>query len=157
MADDVLRHVKDGHSLAHAIVDTDTVREALIVLYRDLRVVAASRSFYQTFRANPQYTQGQLFYDLDNGQWNIPALRLFLEEVIPQHRAIEGYEVEHQFPTELVINALKHAFPPGHEGEIVVRYDVDGAGWRLSVSDNGIGRRHDGHERAGGGPAHEHR
>jgi chemotaxis protein methyltransferase CheR len=53
--------------------------------------------------------------------------------------------------TELVINALKHAFPPGHEGEIVVRYDVDGAGWRLSVSDNGIGRRDNGHERAGGG------
>jgi two-component sensor histidine kinase len=53
--------------------------------------------------------------------------------------------------TELVINALKHAFPPGHEGEIVVRYDVDGAGWRLSVSDNGIGRHDDGHERAGGG------
>jgi two-component sensor histidine kinase len=53
--------------------------------------------------------------------------------------------------TELVINALKHAFPPDHEGEIVVRYDVDGAGWRLSVSDNGVGRRDDGHERAGGG------
>ena len=52
--------------------------------------------------------------------------------------------------TELVINALKHAFPPGHEGEIVVRYDVDGAGWRLSVSDNGVGRRDDGHEPAGG-------
>jgi PAS domain-containing protein len=50
VADDVLRHVKDGHSLAHAIVDT--VREALIVLDRDLRVVAASRSFYQTFGAN---------------------------------------------------------------------------------------------------------
>ena len=97
MADDVLRHVKDGHSLAHAIVDT--VREALIVLDGDLRVVAASRSFYQTFGANPQDTQGQLFYDLDNGQWNIPALRRFLEEVIPQHRAIEGYEVEHGFPT----------------------------------------------------------
>ena len=45
MADDVLRHVKDGHSLAHAIVDT--VREALIVLDRDSRVVAASRSYYR--------------------------------------------------------------------------------------------------------------
>ena len=53
--------------------------------------------------------------------------------------------------TELVINALKHAFPPGYEGEIVVRYDVDGVGWKLSVSDNGIGRHDDGHERAGGG------
>jgi hypothetical protein len=65
----------------------------------DLRVVAASRSFYQTFGANPQDTQGQLFYDLDNGRWNIPALRRLLEEVIPQHRTIEGYEVEHEFST----------------------------------------------------------
>jgi PAS domain-containing protein len=107
VADDVLRHVKDGHSLARAIVDT--VREALIVLDRDLRVVAASRSFYQMFGANPQDTQGQLFYDLDNGQWNVPALRRILEEVIPQHRAIEGYEVEHGFPTigrrTLLLNA----------------------------------------------------
>src|ERR1700736_4594420 len=75
------------------------MREALIVLARDLRVVAGSRSFYQTFGANPQDTQGQLFYDLDNGQWDIPALRRFLEEVIPQHRTIEAYEVEHEFPT----------------------------------------------------------
>src|ERR1700732_2587177 len=53
--------------------------------------------------------------------------------------------------TELVINALKHAFPRGHEGEIVVRYDVDGAGWRLSVSDNGAGWRDDRDERIGAG------
>jgi PAS domain-containing protein len=72
VADDALRHVKDGSSLARALVDT--VREALIVLDRDLRVVAASRSFYQTFGANPPDTQGQLFYDLADGQWNIPAL-----------------------------------------------------------------------------------
>jgi len=36
-------------------------------------------------------------------------------------------------------------------GQIVMRYDVDGAGWKLSISDNGIGRHDDGHERAGGG------
>jgi hypothetical protein len=53
-------------------------------------VVAASRSFYQTFGANPQDTQGQLFYDLDNGRWNIPALRRLLEEVIPQQSYASG-------------------------------------------------------------------
>jgi PAS domain-containing protein len=42
-----------GHPLARAIVDT--VRDALIVLDRDLRVVAASRSFYQTFGASPKF------------------------------------------------------------------------------------------------------
>jgi len=41
--------------------------------------------------------------------------------------------------TELVINALKHGFPAGAEGEILVRYDVQDSGWRLSVSDNGSG------------------
>ncbi|HQS18661.1 sensor histidine kinase [Reyranella sp.] len=41
--------------------------------------------------------------------------------------------------TELVINALKHAFPGHGAGKIVVRYESHGSGWALSVSDNGIG------------------
>ena len=49
--------------------------------------------------------------------------------------------------TELVINALKHAFPGRREGDILVRYDADGVDWRLSVSDNGVGRSDEVHER----------
>ena len=41
--------------------------------------------------------------------------------------------------TELVINALKHAFPDGKVGKIVVEYGVNKTGWKLVVSDNGIG------------------
>jgi chemotaxis protein methyltransferase CheR len=41
--------------------------------------------------------------------------------------------------TELVINALKHAFPSGDGGDILVRYGASGLGWRLSVADNGAG------------------
>jgi PAS domain-containing protein len=47
---------EQGHALAQAIVDT--VREPLLVLDQNLRVVAASRSFYITFRVNRQKTQG---------------------------------------------------------------------------------------------------
>ena len=300
---DHLSDVQDRQTLAQAIVDT--VREPLVVLNRDLRVVAASRSFYRVFGAEPQKTQGRLLYELGNGQWDIPALRNLLEDIIPKHRTIEAYEVEHEFPTigrrvmllnarqvfdegnpdvtlllaiedvtqrrnaerekddllrqkemllqemqhrvanslqiiasillikvrtvhseetrqhlqdayqrvmsvatvqqqlqasgfgdrieigpylsklcdslaksmigdrrslsvvvqaaagtavsseavsigliitELVINALKHAFPGDRAGEILVGYDVEGAGWCLSVSDNGVGRRDDGHE-----------
>ena len=83
--------VAHGHSLAEAIVDT--VREPLVVLDRDLRVIAASRSFYRTFAVEPRITQG------GDGQWNIPALRTVLEEVIAKHRTVETYEVEHEFPT----------------------------------------------------------
>ncbi len=49
--------------------------------------------------------------------------------------------------TELVINALKHAFPGRREGDILVRYDADGVDWRLSVSDNGVERSDEVHER----------
>jgi two-component sensor histidine kinase len=41
--------------------------------------------------------------------------------------------------TELVINALKHAFPGHLAGKIVVRYGSHGRNWTLSVTDNGIG------------------
>ena len=86
-----------GQSLAEAIVDT--VREPLVVLDRDLRVIAASRSFYRTFAAEPLNTQGRMIYELGDGQWNIPALRTVLEDVIPKQRTVEAYEVEHEFPT----------------------------------------------------------
>jgi chemotaxis protein methyltransferase CheR len=48
--------------------------------------------------------------------------------------------------TELVINALKHGFPGGAEGQILVSYDVQNAGWRLSVADNGSGPKETGNE-----------
>jgi two-component sensor histidine kinase len=92
-----LAAVAHGHSLAEAIVDT--VREPLVVLDRDLRVIAASRSFYRTFAAEPRNTQGRKLYELGDGQWNIPALRTVLDDVIPKHRTVEAYEVEHEFPT----------------------------------------------------------
>jgi len=284
-------------TLADDIVDT--VREPLLVLDRDLRVVTASRSFYRMFGTGRDEIQGRPFYELAEGQWNIPALRELLEEVIPGHRTIEAYEIDHEFPgigrrtmllnarqvfdeanpdsalllaiedvtqrraaerekdellrekeilleemrhrvanslqiiasilllkartvqsdetrrhledahqrvmsvatvqeqlrgtglgdrieigpyltklcdslaksmigpersisvtvkadagvaasgkavsiglivTELLINAVKHAFPAGRSGKILVGYDVDGTGWRLSVRDNGVGR-----------------
>ncbi|MDR3421605.1 MAG: histidine kinase dimerization/phosphoacceptor domain -containing protein [Xanthobacteraceae bacterium] len=298
----------DASALAQAIVDT--VRDPLLVLDQDLRVVSANRAFYQTFRMKRQDIRGHPVYALGNGQWDIPELRLLLGEVAPEHAVMEGYEVEQDFPvigrrsmllnarevfnqrnarklillaiedvterraterqmadllqlketvlqemqhrianslqiiasilllkartvqseetrlhlrdahlrvmsvatvqqqlqssghgvsielgpylsdlcnalaasmigdsrpisvtvkadaatvasseavsiglmtTELVINALKHAFPGGGGGEILVSYDVDEARWRLSVSDNGIGLQQDGSARTHSG------
>src|ERR1700730_8598498 len=86
----------DGGTLAQAIVDT--VREPLLVLDKDLRVLAASRSFYSTFQVVPSITQGQLVYELGDGQWDIPELRLLLERIVPEHGVMDDYEVERQFP-----------------------------------------------------------
>jgi len=96
-------------SLEEAIVDT--VREPLLVLDGEFRVVAASRSFYRTFNVTPQETEGRSLYELGDGQWNIPALRKLLEEIIPRYTTIEGFEVEHEFPTigrrTMLLNARK--------------------------------------------------
>jgi two-component sensor histidine kinase len=88
--------IEDAFALAQAIVDT--VREPLLVFDNDLRVIAASRSFYSVFKVSPQETQGRLLHELGDGQWNIPKLRLLLEQIIPEQGVMEDYEVEHEFP-----------------------------------------------------------
>ena len=87
--------VEDGRALAKAIVDT--IREPLLVLDKGLRVVAASRSFYLTFKMIPRDVLGRPVYTLGAGQWNIPELRLLLEKILPQHSVMEGYEVQQDF------------------------------------------------------------
>lgn len=88
--------IADAWALAQGIVDT--VREPVLVLDKELRVIAASRSFYSVFKVNPEDTEGRLLYALGDGQWDIPALRVLLEKIIPEKGVMEGYEVEHQFP-----------------------------------------------------------
>jgi two-component system, sensor histidine kinase PdtaS len=51
--------------------------------------------------------------------------------------------------TELVINALKHAFPDKQPGRIIVDYRSDGAAWTLSVADTGVGMAKDAPPTAG--------
>jgi two-component system, cell cycle sensor histidine kinase PleC len=77
----------------------NTIREPLIALDQDLRVVSVSRSFYEVFKVNPKETVGQLIYDLGNKQWNIPKLRELLETILPQKTTFDNYEVEHDFAT----------------------------------------------------------
>ena len=86
-------------SLEYAESIIDTVREPLIVLDQDLRVVSVSRSFYDVFKVKPEETLGQLIYDLGNKQWNIPKLRELLETILPQKISFDNYVVEHDFAT----------------------------------------------------------
>jgi two-component system CheB/CheR fusion protein len=86
----------EARKLAEAIIDT--VREPLIVLDSALRIVSASRSFYERFHVTPDETVGRPLYELGNYQWNIPTLRELLETVLLRHRSFEDYVVEHEFP-----------------------------------------------------------
>jgi two-component sensor histidine kinase len=106
---DQMDRITDGRTLAQALVDT--VRESLLVLDGDLRVVAASRSFYATFQTTPAETQGRLVYDLGTGEWNNPTLRELLERIVPEHGVMDHFEVEQDFPTigprTMLLNARK--------------------------------------------------
>jgi len=77
----------------------NTIREPLIVLDQNLRVVLVSRSFYGVFKVTPEETLGQLIYDLGNKQWDIPKLRELLENILPEKTTFDNYEVEHEFAT----------------------------------------------------------
>ena len=89
----------------------DTVREPLLVLDGDLRVVAASRSYYRTFRVSRGDTQGRLLYSLAAGQWDSAPLRALLERIVPEDSVMEDYELEQDFlglgPRIMLLNARK--------------------------------------------------
>src|ERR1700676_1062404 len=114
--------VQDAWTLAHAIVDP--AREPLVVLDQDLRVVAASQSFYLTFKVKADNTQGKLLYDLGDGQWDIPKLRLLLGKILPEQGAMENYEVEHDFPSigrrTMLLNARKVFYEAGSNSTILL-------------------------------------
>ena len=89
----------------------ETVRDGLLVLDADLTVVSANSAFYSMFATTADGTIGRRLYDLGNGQWDIPALRLLLEEILPRQTTVEAYEVEHVFPDvgakTMLLNARK--------------------------------------------------
>jgi light-regulated signal transduction histidine kinase (bacteriophytochrome) len=73
------------------------VREPLVILNQNLKVMKANKAFYDTFLVLREETEGQLIYDLGNGQWNIPMLRELLENIIPAHSTFRDFQVTHEF------------------------------------------------------------
>lgn len=77
----------------------DVVREPVIILDKELRVVAANESFYKMFDVTQKDTVKKIVYDLGDGQWNIPDLRKLLEDILPKQTFFKGFEVTHVFPS----------------------------------------------------------
>ncbi len=77
----------------------DFVREPILVLDADFRVLKANRSFYHTFKVEPGETEKTIIYDLGNRQWNIPRLKELLEKILPENSKFDDFEVEHTFTT----------------------------------------------------------
>lgn len=87
---------EEARQFAESIVNT--VREPLIVLTSDIRVVTANTSFYKTFHFKPDEIAGRRLYDIGDQQWDIPSLRHLLEEILPGNTTFTDFRVEHDFP-----------------------------------------------------------
>jgi len=112
----------EARNYSEAIVAT--VREPLLVLDLNLRIKSANRSFYKTFQANKLETEGALIYDIGNHQWNVPALRMLLEDILPEQTKIVDYEVSHPFQSinkrTMLLNAREIAVEAGTEKLILL-------------------------------------
>src|SRR5579862_4560264 len=95
----------------------DTIRDPLLILDRELRVKSANRSFYLTFQATPEETEGEFIYKLGNRQWDIPVLLDMLREIVPKKLHFDDFEVMHDFPKigrrSMLLNARK-LYRPGN-------------------------------------------
>jgi signal transduction histidine kinase/CheY-like chemotaxis protein len=100
----------------------DTVREPLLMLDTTLRVHSANRAFYQTFHVSLEETENRLIYELGNGQWDIPALRTLLEDIVPKSSVFSDFELVHTFPVigrrVMLLNARQ--LKAGDHGELLV-------------------------------------
>lgn len=76
----------------------DTMREPFLILDENLKVISANRTFYTFFHVLLEETEGKRVYDLGNGQWNIPKLKILLEDILPKNTFFEDFKVEHDFP-----------------------------------------------------------
>ena len=106
------RQVADLHAaqeVAQQIVET--VRDPLLVLTPEFHVQSANPAFYQLFHVSPAETEGQSIYALGNGQWDIPALRTLLEDLLPHNTVFNDYEMTHTFerigPRTMLLNARR--------------------------------------------------
>jgi len=107
------RNVKAIESRTYAEAMAETIRESVIVLDEDLRIISANRAFLETFRVTRHEIENRLLSEFSGGEWNIPALLSSLGNVVRQKTGLRNYEISRDFPGAgqkfLVLNARQVA------------------------------------------------
>jgi PAS domain S-box-containing protein len=118
--------LSDLKEIFHDIVET--VREPLLVLDSELRIIFANRSFYRFFKVTSKETSDQHLYDLGNRQWNIPKLRELLERILPEKESVEDFEVEHSFQTigtKIMLLNARQIYLKKHASRLILLAIID--------------------------------
>jgi len=90
--------LKEGWTYIKTVVDVDVMQGPVLILDKELRVIAVNESFYKIFKVETKDTEGKYFFELGSGQWNISVLKKLLEDIIPNNTFFKGFEVALDFP-----------------------------------------------------------
>lgn len=125
MLEDLYRLLRSGHIQAQGVVDTMT--QPVVVLDRGMCVTTANNAFLKTFEVERDEVLEGNFFELGDGQWNIPELRHLIADVIPKAAAVIGYEVTHDFPSigprTFLVDARRLVHPDGNSTSILILFD----------------------------------
>jgi chemotaxis protein methyltransferase CheR len=114
----------------------ETIREGLLVLEPDLTIRFANRAFCDKFSVAPEHTVGRKLYEIGNGEWDIPKLRIALETIISGGRTFEGFEVEQFFPSiglrVMCLNARK-VYRPGNKIQQMILLAIEDVTQRVRL------------------------
>jgi len=121
----------------------DVVREPVLILDKDFRVLAANEHFYYTFQVEPKDTENKIVYELGNGQWNIPALKKLLEDILPKNTFFKGFEVTHEFPSIgrkiMILNARQIHFTEGVTPRHIILLAIEDVTEMMTVAETFAG------------------
>jgi PAS domain S-box-containing protein len=123
--EDLYRLLRSGHVQAQGVVDT--MSHPILVLDRGLSVLTANNAFIKAFGVERDDVVDTGFFDLGNGQWDIPELRALIEGVLPKAAAVVGFEVEHDFPVigrrTFLVDARRLVHPDNNSSNILVQFE----------------------------------
>lgn len=102
----------------------DTIRDPLLIIDQVMRIKRASRSFYLRFKLSEKEVEGQLLYEIGDGEWNSPQLRKLLERILPEKTVMEDFKIT-KSGRILHLNARKIQIS-GEEEQILLAMEVSG-------------------------------
>ena len=137
------RHDEDAEFMTLSLQDVyaanilDTVRQPLLLLSADLRVVTANPAFYDMCHLTPAEADDQLVYELGHGEWRDPHLRELLEEILPARIELKDFELRQSLPGVAADAAAERTVASAggrcaRDDPARYRGRHDGAGWRNS-------------------------
>jgi two-component system CheB/CheR fusion protein len=125
-----IRQKQQAADFANALLET--VRSASLLLDVNLRIKRAAPAFYRQFRTVPEKTEGRLFYEIGEGEWDTPGLRSLLEEVLPKNSRVQDFELTQKTPgtgqRKLLLNAFRSTELVENEHFIIVSIEDVTAG-----------------------------